>query len=359
MTRNGVPQNDKDRAFFEEAKARLLRTAPILEDAPDHPVGDAAGPRGLLDRLESLDGHIEATRRAVRDLKEAEEAATNAARRPASSPEEAYRTVYDARSFLDANEGPIHEADKTIATLKKKRHRVIERMAQTGFFEGRWVNADGRALYLESTATAPPAYELHEAPWGWVRNAPPGEDPRETLRRGPILERRYHRNNQTLLLLGVPFAAYCIVAALPPFLAHYSVAAAAVLLAALLFALPLARESLFGRLSPNAEAERRLVEEQAASAQLVLITRGERKHPSLEELTEAMLAALKKRRNEGSKIGLITVVEDPEKERSGHSRRPDAPAEEEEGVPGTPRMDRVQDAPSHNDERMPQEEEQG
>lgn len=335
MTRNEAPQGDKSRALFEEAKAHLLRTPSAPNDVshpPDvaaaHADGEDAHPHELLDRLRVLDGQIDATFRAISDLKQTEEAATTAAKSPASSPEEAYRTVFDARSFAAANEGPILEAQKTIAELSKKRRRVLEQMARSGFFEGRWVNDDGQAVYLESTGTAPPAYELHEAPWGWVKNAPPGEDPRETVRRGPILERAYHRRNQTLLLFGVPFAAYCLVTAFPAPIAHYSVAVVLATAAALLLALPLAREFFFGRMFPNPYSERRLIEEEAAEAQLRLITRGEKEPPSLEEITEAMLASLRKRRGHRETIRSINVVEDPRK-RPGAAEKTDASTPDE------------------------------
>lgn len=349
---------DEARAFFEEAKARLLRTAPVLRDVPDPPdVGDGGSPRELLARLRSLDVQIEANLRLVRDFKETEKAATNAAKSPAKSPEEAWRTFFDARSFLATNEGPIGEAQATINKLTNKRRRVLEQMAQTGFFEGRWVNDDGRALYLQETTTEPPAYELHEAPWGWVKDAPPGENPRETLKRGPILERRHRRKNQTLALFVMPFAAYSLAAAapLPKEVTHV---AAIAIFAALLLALSLARENLFGRLRPNPYAERRLIEEEAASAQLYLITRGEHAPPSMDELTEYMLEALRKRRARKEWDSSIAVVENPKKERPQGAGQPDAPSSHA-GAAGAPRTDHAQDAPSRNDERSFQKEEQG
>ena len=153
------------------------------------------------------------------------------------------------------------------------------------------LNDDGRAVYLEWDGEVPPSYALHEGPWGWVKDAPPGEDPRETLRRAPLLERAHRRNRQVLLLVGVPFAAYCLAAALPPLPQHAAVAVTAAIFAVVLFALPLAREYLLGAWGFVSEAERRLAEEAAARAQLGLIRDGERKPPSLGEITEAMLAA--------------------------------------------------------------------
>ena len=247
-------------------------------------------------RLRSLDGELDANRRFVSCVKDRKSAAVSAARDPASSPEEARATHLEAQSFLTASAGKLREAEERIADLAQERGDLLERMASTGFFEGRWVNDDGRALFLEPTATAPPGYELHEAPWGWVKDAPPGEDPREASRRGPILQRAHHRRNQTFLLFGVPFAAYWIATSLPPPLAHYSVAAVLATVAALLIALPLAREFLLGRMIGSPHSERRLIEEEAASAQLYLITKGEKEPPSLEEITEAMLVSLRKRR---------------------------------------------------------------
>ncbi len=185
-------------------------------------------------------------------------------------------------------------------------------MAQTGFFEGRWVNDDGRAVYLEWDGAVPPSYTLHEGPWGWVKDAPPGEDPRETLRRAPLLERAHRRNRQVLLLLGVPFAAYWLGTILPPLSPYVAVGLIASIFAALLVALPLAREYLLGRWGFIPEAERRLAEESAARAQLGLIRDGERRPPSLDEITEAMLTPPRRRRAERGKVSLVTVVKDPE-----------------------------------------------
>jgi hypothetical protein len=185
-------------------------------------------------------------------------------------------------------------------------------MARSGFFEGRWVNDDGHAVYLDRDGTVPPAYTLHEGPWGWVKDAPPGEDPRETLRRAPLLERAHRRNRQVLLLLGVPFAAYWLGTVLPPLSPYVAVGVIASIFVALLVALPLAREYLLGSWGFIQEAERRLAEESAARAHLGLIRDGERRPPSLDVITEAMLMPPRRRRAERGKVSLVTVVKDPE-----------------------------------------------
>ena len=336
QAREPLTEGPRARFLPAAAPARVgardpLNGADEAQDAVDAPAD--ADPRSLLTRLRALDGELGADLELVSGLKDTEREAARAARSPAGSPEEARRTALNARAFLAVNGEPIREAEARIRDLTQERGRLLERMARTGFFRDRWVNDGGRAVYLASFGQAHPAYELHKAPWEWVKDAQPGEDPRETLRRGPVLERRYRRKNQTLLLLAVPFAAYCITAALPPPLPHYSVAFALVAVAVLLVALPLAREALVGRVIPNPGAERRLVEEEAASAQLLLIRRGGRQEeepPSLDELTEAMLAGLEKPRVERGTVNLITVVEDPE-DRTPRAPSPDdAPSGDED-----------------------------
>ncbi len=317
----GTPRDEEIRALDGEAKAQSSHdAAPAGENrneppepaaAPDEGDGHA-GQRSLLARLRYLDEQRDTNLRFVSRIKDRESAAVSAARSPAGSPEEARATALDAEAFLAVSGDKIAEAEARIEGFTQERSDLLHRMAQTGFFEGRWVNDDGRAVYLEWDGAVPPSYTLHEGPWGWVKDAPPGEDPRETLRRAPLLERAHRRNRQVLLLLGVPFAAYWLASALPPLPQHVAVAVTAAIFAVFLFALPLAREYLFGRWGFIPEAERRLAEESAARAQLGLIRDGERRPPSLDEITEAMLTGPRRRRAERGKVSLVTVVKDPE-----------------------------------------------
>lgn len=341
---NGEDANHDEgvRALDGDACSRSPHAPPVSEDRPQdsEPVaseastlddgGDYADQRSLLAVLRYLDGQLDLNRRFVSRVRDRESALVGAARSPARSPEEARSTGLKAQEFLAASGGKITEAEARIKDFEEKRDHLLRRMARTGFFEGRWVNDDGRALYLESAGTEPPAYELHKGPWGWVKDAPPGEDPRETLRRGPLLERACRRDNQKMLLFGLPFLAYCLATALPPPLEQYALAASLVILAGLLAALPLARESLLGRWSSHPQTERRLAEESAAREQIDLIRKGEQERPpSLDELTEERLGA-RRRKDEEGKIELITVVEDPENGTPRTAHPDDAPGGDED-----------------------------
>ncbi len=312
-----APRDGKGHALDGDAQARLPSTAPVSENPPQVPEtaapeddgGGHADQRSLLARLRSLDGQIDANLRFVSQVKDKESAAVSASRSPARSPEEARATALEAESFLAVSGDKIAEAEARVEDFTEERDRLLHRMAKTGFFEGRWVNDDGRAVYLEWDGAVPPSYTLHEGPWGWVKDAPPGEDPRETLRRAPLLERAHRRNREILLLLGVPFAAYWLGTALPALPPYVAVAVAAALFAALLLALPLARENLLGRWGFNTEAGR-LTEEAAARAQLGLVRQGDRESPPLEKITEAMLTARRRRAERGT-IRLVDVYEGP------------------------------------------------
>ncbi len=315
------PRDEEIRALDGEAKAQSSHDAAPAGETRNEPPEPAAAPdegdghagqRSLLARLRYLDEQRDTNLRFVSGIKDRESAAVSAARSPAGSPEEARATALEAEAFLAVSGDKIAEAEARIEGFAQERSDLLHRMAQTGFFEGRWVNDDGRAVYLEWDGAVPPSYTLHEGPWGWVKDAPPGEDPRETLRRAPLLERAHRRNRQVLLLLGVPFAAYWLGTVLPPLSPYVAVGLIASIFAVFLVALPLAREYLLGRWGFIPEAERRLAEESAARAQLGLIRDGERRPPSLDEITEAMLTGPRRRRAERGKVSLVTVVKDPE-----------------------------------------------
>jgi hypothetical protein len=168
-------------------------------------------------------------------------------------------------------------------------------MAEGDCFEGRWVGNGDRAVYLqrkdegtgvqaskEDRSEEETHFELHEGLWAWVEHAPEGEDPRETLARGEILERRMHALNELCILLAVPVAIAILGYPLLPTVLLLAIVVAIVIV--LLIHLPRGRGRLLAHIFLGPAPERRKARELAALGQLDNHQHGVTDSLSLDEL---------------------------------------------------------------------------
>ena len=273
--------------------------------------GDATAPavvgaRGLLDRLRSVEFSLEADRRLLRVFEEAEahrSPSPERGRGPVRSPEAAEEELHLPSALDDLAGRSLAEVRERLAGNSRRRRRILGEMAEIGCFEGRWVGDGKRAFYLERLAepgtggdeadTGGPRFEVRQGPWAWVADAPPGEDPRETLRRGEILSRSWASRREFFVLLAVPFLATVLAhPLLPP--AFLLVLLAAVVLPLLLY-LRCGRRRLLDVLFAGDDARRRRAEELAAFVQLGQVRRGVGDGPALEELTREIARKLQRK----------------------------------------------------------------
>ena len=296
-------------AELEEARG-FGRVAP--EPPPSSPIIGAAsagafgaatapvlGARSLLDRLRSAEFSLGADRRLLLLLEKprARRALSpERGRGPVRSPEAAEEELHLPAALDELAGESLAEVRERLARNTRRRRRVLEEMAESGCFEGRWVGDGARAVYLERLAEPDAGaddadtrgsrgsrYEIHQGPWAWVEDAPPGEDPRETLQRGEILARSWADRREFFLLFAVPFLVVSLAyPVLPP---AFLLALLAAVVAPLLFYLRRGRRRLLDTLFSGPVARRRKAEEVAASRQLALIQRGVGR-PRLEELAQ-------------------------------------------------------------------------
>lgn len=263
------------------------------------------GARALLDDLDRTDLSLQHQKSLLGFLEEAgggsEDSGepTQTSRRPVRSPEAAEEERHSEEALVQLAADAIQPAREQVADLERRRQGILTAMAEGGCFEGRWVGKGDRAVYLQrkevhvldkSREDRKPRFELHEGPWVWVEGAPEGEDPRETLARGEILDHRIHARNELCILLGVPTIVVCLGASLFPGALLLTLVAALVVV--LLLRLRQGRRRLLDHISTGTAAGRRKVRELAAVAQLDSIQRGNTDVPPLKELEEAFAHSL-------------------------------------------------------------------
>lgn len=259
------------------------------------------GARALLDDLDRTDLSLQHQKSLLGFLEEAgcgssvddgESAKTS--RLPVRSPEEAEEESRQEEALVQLAADAIRPARKQVADLERRRQEIFTAMAESGCFEGRWVGKGDRAVYLQRKEASildkgredqAPRFELHEGPWAWVEGAPEGEDPRETLARGEILDHRMHARNELCILIGVPAIIISLGAPLFPGALLLTVVVALMIL--LLVRLRQGRRRLLDHVSTGSPASRRKARELAAIAQLDSIRRGDADVPPLKELEEA------------------------------------------------------------------------
>lgn len=280
-----------------------------------------SGPRAraLLDDLDRTDLSLQHQKSLLGLLEEArgrsvdngESAKTS--RLPVRSPEAAEEERHQEEALVQLAADAIGPAREQVADLERRRQEIFTAMAEGGCFEGRWVGKGDRAVYLQRKEAPPldkyredqaPHFKLHEGSWAWVEGAPEGEDPRETLARGEVLEHRMHARNELCILLGVPAIITCLGAPLFPGVLLVTVVVA--LIVVLLIRLQQGRQRLLDHISTGPAAGRRKARELAALAQLDSIRRGDADIPPLKELEEVFdheLALGRKRKHLRPRIG--------------------------------------------------------
>ena len=276
------------------------------------------GARALLDDLDRVDFSLRHNRSLLDLVEEAvgkgdncNSVSSKTSRPPVRSPEAAEQEHHLRAALTKLSSDSIEEARKRAADLERRRLEILAEMAECGCFEGRWVGNGDRAVYLEKKVVRAPEgsdeseesqekeeshFELHEGPWAWVENAPEGEDPRETLTRSKILDRRMQALNELCLLVGMPVAVAIFGSPLVPGLLLLPVVAATTVV--LLLYLPRGRERIFDYVFFGVSAERRKAQEMAALTQLDSLQRGVTDVPSLDELEKDFAHELAWQRSE-------------------------------------------------------------
>ena len=263
------------------------------------------GARALLDDLDRTDLFLQHQKSLLGFLEEAgggspdNGGAAQTSRRPVRSPEAAEEEHRLEEALVHLAVDAIEPARERVADVERRRQEILTAMAEGGCFEGRWVGKGDRAVYLrrkeipvpdESRDSRGPHFEMLEGPWSWVEGAPEGEDPRETLARGEILDNRIHARNELCILLGVPAIVVCLGASLFPGVLLLTIVTALVIL--LLLRLRHGRRRLLDHISTGPAAGRRKARELAALAQLYHLRHGDADVPPLKKLEEAFVHEL-------------------------------------------------------------------
>jgi DNA-binding PadR family transcriptional regulator len=274
-----------------------------MKEADGKPSG--LGARALLDDLDRADLSLQHQKSLVGFLEQArcggvddDSVSSGTSRRPVRSPEAAEEERHQEEALTQLASDAIEPVRQQVTDLERHRQEIFVAMAESGCFEGRWVGKGDRAVYLkrkdegkrvqaseEGQAEEESQFELHEGPWTWVEGAPEGEDPRETLARGEVLDRRMHARNELCILLGVPATVVCLGASLFPGVLLLTLVAALVIV--LLLRLRQGRRRLLDHIFTGSGAGQRKARELSALAQLDSIRRGDTDVPPLKELEEA------------------------------------------------------------------------
>lgn len=240
--------------------------------------------RALLDSLRRVESGLEAERRFVR-LAEAElGAASLKAASPATSPEEAEHTARYSRELRDTLAADLGRARERAARLERERRDVLAGMDRSGFFGDRWVGDGAGAVYLrvDPGAREEDRRRLLRAPWPVVKDAPPGDHPEETIRRGEILAATARRRRELLALAATLATSFYLSDLFLP--APWSGAVLLVAAVVALAALPAASRCLLERVFLRERALLRAAEARAAEAHLDLVRRGVKHRPPLDKL---------------------------------------------------------------------------